>query len=334
MKKLLLFLSIISSFLQVQAQTTFAPVGAEWWYDGSVIASGGLVFITRRTSIGEIQIQDKMCKEIRGVTHYHYVYSPTPSKAYSHKKNEETIYVYSENDTVYVYNSFFQKFTPLYIFNVNPGDTVCIPKIQDQYHPTISGDSFFCYRVDSITTNLYGANSLPLKTVHINAFNDGGNIYEWPFNWYIRHAGDYGMYTELLGGASDILPDNTANRVPDGLAILLDCYTDPVNNINSGNRCSRYPGVVSINEMQVQQLSIQVYPNPATDKVAVTLSKALPKGSLLQVLDITGRVAMVINDIADREIITFDVHTLPQGTYLVRLQSNGNNAYKKLVIGK
>src|SRR5690606_7564912 len=36
------------------------------------------------------------------------------------------IKLYATADTVFIFNSFFNRFTPLYVFNVPEGDTVCI----------------------------------------------------------------------------------------------------------------------------------------------------------------------------------------------------------------
>src|SRR5690606_30940263 len=98
------------------------------------------------------------------------------------------------SDTVFFYNSIFNRFTPLYIFNAQEGDTICLPVIPApeagyndlRIHP-LTGDTSFCFRIDSIRTEMF--DGVPLRvfyTYAIGEYSTASTIgfLEYPsYNW-------------------------------------------------------------------------------------------------------------------------------------------------------
>ncbi len=72
-----------------------------------------------------------------------------------------TAFVYDNTDTVFVYSGNAGKFIPLYIYNVDEGDTVCLSGL---FHR--GNDSTFAISVDSIRMTLYDTGHLKTYYTH------------------------------------------------------------------------------------------------------------------------------------------------------------------------
>lgn len=73
--------------------------------------------------------------------------------------------------------------------------------------------------------------------------------------------------------------------------------------------------------------SISVYPNPTTEKINITTSKANFNYKLTA---LQGNNLLEGNSISNT--ITIDVSTLPKGLYLLNIIQNGKNVIKKIII--
>jgi hypothetical protein len=85
------------------------------------------------------------------------------------------------------------------------------------------------------------------------------------------------------------------------------------------NNCPINPSL--IDEVQANT-TMDIYPNPATDNVSVSLS-SLPSEGSLQLVDITGRVLMskTISASANSLESTFAINTLASGIFFIKLNS-------------
>ena len=90
---------------------------------------------------------------------------------------------------------------------------------------------------------------------------------------------------------------------------------------------SRHEG---INE--VSGLNVNIYPNPATTATTITLSGM--EGEVeVSIVDMTGRKVMNEKmECAGDCVKTINVDNLAQGAYFVRIQANGTNMVKKLIV--
>ncbi len=149
------------SFSQVD-YTSFAPEGAAWWHGNMTLVGSTdiLLYGVNSKVIGDTLIQDRTAAIVE-MTHY---------QRWNSNQNLDSVtydpyYIASTEDTVFVYNTYFDKFTPLYIFNVEKGDTLCLPVIphpfkepdnfESWYNPIAEADSMFCIIVDSVKMVLY-----------------------------------------------------------------------------------------------------------------------------------------------------------------------------------
>jgi hypothetical protein len=297
-----------------QAQE-FAPKGAEWTYN------------TYRGIFRATVDRDT-------------VINGTPSRVVAHTPHVDTfwarlgfplydiadLYVYNNADTVFVYNTLFKKFTPLYVFNVNEGDTVCLP-VLPSFTGSFNGplqDSTFCVVVDSVRNLQY--QTTMLKTIYTHAWDTGG----------IQHL-KYDVYSEKLGNlSSGLMPRCIRCIYPLSESVAepwdIRCYSD--DNFSAKlvqEDC--YKGIrVSVPATPALD-NISVYPNPATNELHIKLGKQVNVATV-QLLDMRGAI-LSSHTISNRAEISFDVKHLTQGVYLIRITGDsGVSIHRKVIIAK
>jgi hypothetical protein len=309
MKKLLLFILLLAPGLRSVAQD-FAPVGAEWFYE----ADHG---VFRATVTEQKVINGITC---RAVAFKPFIDSLWKSRDF-HLQMKPVYYVYNNLDTVFIYNAIFSKFTPLYIFNVQQGDTVNLPLLmpndaEDDFAGNW-GDSTFSYIVDSVKMVVYDTTNL--KTVFTHSLKITGKQ-EMSFYAYAETLGalETGIMPKCIGCAS-ILDESLVG--PGGVR----CYHDSSTSIKLvQDDCARniYLDVPVVLQNAVR---IELYPNPATDKVSVRFD-AVVKNCIVALQDMDGKAIMVQQAHNTREV-SFDVSALPAGVYFVKVTDGGNEAH-------
>jgi hypothetical protein len=99
--------------LLTQAQNTFAPLGAEWWYLGTSSSQGGFhgVGVLHMKSIGDTLILNKQARKLEEtiVEHRYFLFHDQPNASDTIRN---TWYVYNNEDTVFCYNNRVHDFTP------------------------------------------------------------------------------------------------------------------------------------------------------------------------------------------------------------------------------
>ncbi len=85
----------------------------------------------------------------------------------------------------------------------------------------------------------------------------------------------------------------------------------------------------ALNELQVLQNQVYVYPNPAKD--VVTISN-IPQGANIRITDVTGKVVMKLT--SNETEITASISEFANGIYFVHLEHEGSTANKKFVVSK
>lgn len=103
-----------------------------------------------------------------------------------------------------------------------------------------------------------------------------------------------------------------------------------VNNVDENTTV--YTGTVSNDNLE--SVDVNVFPNPASDLIAVQLGGLIQNDLNIELLDITGKtvVSKVIN--AGTTIAYFDVQTLYSGTYTVRISNQSDRIMKKVIINR
>ncbi|MEZ4684924.1 MAG: YHYH protein [Bacteroidia bacterium] len=96
-----------------------------------------------------------------------------------------------------------------------------------------------------------------------------------------------------------------------------------------------YNSISGLTELEISRLNITVFPNPATDLVAVQINDLVSDNLRVQLCDMTGRQMMEATIKTGSTIAYFDTQALYGGTYMVRISSgNIGGVVKKIIIMK
>ena len=79
---------------------------------------------------------------------------------------------------------------------------------------------------------------------------------------------------------------------------------------------------------------ILIYPNPTLGPISIALSQPINKNSTLQILDLTGRVWLQQQIMANATNINVNVKTLAQGNYFVKIINNVQTFHQSFMIAK
>lgn len=315
----LLYTTLLFSLFASLAATaqTFAPLGAEWYFD----AGGGIFHLYVS---GDTVIDNIPCRSIV----QHAIVDPSLGAQGFHIDDLPTRYVYNNSDTVFVYNTFFNKFTPLYIFNVHAGDTVTIPILPTEpgYLSSSGGDSAFSYIVDSVGNALY--DTATFKTVYTHPIqNTNGNDSFYTFAYgdssYIMTIGQ--MANGLLPFCNSCIYLADASIQPPG---NIRCYHDSTMMLKFTSGDCEAPE--SVNKID-KPGNLMLYPIPSNN-VAILSNMGVTTSMEISVTDMLGRVIMNMHGNGQQEEL-IDVSHLPDGLYVVKAVY-GNNIHwqEKLVV--
>ena len=82
-----------------------------------------------------------------------------------------------------------------------------------------------------------------------------------------------------------------------------------------------------------EERSINIFPNPASERVSILLRDAFPLGYTVTLGDISGRVLYRSGPLLEREHIITNLDTYKPGIYIIRVDYEGGYETRKLVVG-
>lgn len=287
------------------AQNSFAPLGAEWYHN-----MGFGVFHSVVT--GDTVLNGIACRHIavRPMVK-NPERAPSPISSYD-------FYVYDNTDTVFIYNNLFGKFTPLYVFNVQAGDTLHLP-VPPLYDckEMQETDSQFVIVIDSVVMKSW--DNVPLKTVYSHPVER-----QHPYA-YFSYGGS--GYAQSLGSvATGFLPEclNCAGLLSESCQSMhtLRCYHD-----NNGvaialvDSCDDNIGT-GIHETNLLS-DLAFYPNPVHQLLHVSFKQLQSPAAVLEIFDVLGRKIFVqeISRYNDSQSLQIDVSGWASGIYLLKLKT-------------
>lgn len=275
----------------------FAPVGTEWYYTQRWAFSGdvGYFFFT---SEKDTIIEGKICQEI--VKEEKIICNDRP----------DTEYLFTSNDTVYFFDTAFNEFQIMYVFDAQPSDSWII-KIKDS---PLNTDTVTVY-VDSISTT--SINGEDLKTLHVTYSLDYDTLFTIMYHSVIIEK--LGDLTYLFNWAPKWAATCDYNWSPG-----IRCYEDPfLGFYTTGvyDSCS-HESVwidVGVEDQNSFTQSIEVFPNPVKDLVNIQV-KNLHTYSI-ELRDIQGR--LVRSKMANNELSQLDLTEVERGIYFVIVREEG-----------
>lgn len=338
MKKLLLLLLLFAFILPAKGQNTFAPVGAEWWYSGRLWDYEYWDYYTQwadqMTSLKDTTVVNKPCRMLTATRHKKNQMYPDQSFI----SDRDTFFVYNNEDTVFCYDEKISDFTPLYIFNVQQGDTLCLRQ-PNSWIPNPE----FCIVIDSVVTETY--DNVQLKSYYNHTIS--GATVNWGMSFH--HQDDWnkyedrGKYTEKIGGnwenVGSFLPASLYhnpdyykdNLLPTG---KFRCYHDPETNIKMIDfACdSVMRPFLDIREMTEAETGIVLYPNPSSGQFTLEVLKPFKAGTTAVIRDVSGREMKSISVPSNSNTIKFELDGTPAGMYFLMLTTPESKYYQKIII--
>ena len=288
--------------LQTNAQTEFAPIGAEWHY---TYARGGQDpnrYLNSIISEKDTIIEGNRCRILR----QYYNNSNIASEKYIIKQKNGKVYHYYQD-----------QFYLLFDFDVEVNDTIRISFIGQRI-----GDNLFLpdtvislrYKIESITTNAHNLKEFVAEVLDEDLLELPKYIMR---NWLYTYR-----YTERIGNEVVFLPfsfiyPETANH-----HYSLRCYSDSdIAYISDWWNYQSLPCNYSINSGidTLNDENVKIYPNPFNDNVFVFTKDERN----IEIIDISGKVVYsseLLNGM--NEIST--THFL-KGIYLVKIQNKDNS---------
>ncbi|MEM6764443.1 MAG: choice-of-anchor Q domain-containing protein [Bacteroidota bacterium] len=78
--------------------------------------------------------------------------------------------------------------------------------------------------------------------------------------------------------------------------------------------------------------SVQIFPNPVSDKLYISISPLRGQNLDIRIIDLQGRV---LKDIALRDVLSIDVQNLPEGVYLLEIKKDSQSTiFRRFMIGR
>lgn len=307
---LILLLLIPGKYLYAQIDS-FAPVGAVWHHDATSS-------VYRCSSVKDTLILGQHCRKIvqKALT------DTALSKYGLRLLDQETIYVYNNEDTVFLYNRSRNAFSPLYVFNVVAGDTVELPVMPAQCVYYIDTVKSACkYVVDSVKMVDYDGQAL--KTVFGRMLPAKPKSVGWQ-SWSDTSF----AYAQVLGSIrTGLLPFcrgcyYTA-EMDCGFTSGIRCYQSGTRNIKlkSGD-CDRGFSV-SVSEVSLTA-AISVFPNPVSEKLSLRIPAA--RFGNLYIYNHMG------GELLRRELYSTETEIAakewPSGLYFIRIDDGQRTLYQ------
>lgn len=306
---------------KILAQAHFPAASAQWYHhmaygsyygytDGDTVIQGQLARIIRQKA----RVQPKWAEQGLEID------------------DLRTLAVFTRSDTSFIYNPYFRRFTPLYVFNASPGDSLCLPLIDPGGGRAFFGDwgdSTFCFIIDSIKPVLYDQHLL--RTYFTRSYRKNNTL---ELNWGPPESGAYvdrlgGLYTGFLPQCvpnAQCLSFGTNRRQP---AEQLRCYEDNHYKIRRTTEDCAHGGRASSLRPRPGRPGLRPWPNPVLDKLYWEPGPS--PLARLDILPIHGQRARQII----RPVSPIDVRDLPGGQYILLFQFMDGSVqrYRTLIIG-
>lgn len=95
-----------------------------------------------------------------------------------------------------------------------------------------------------------------------------------------------------------------------------------------------YTSTASVSSVELENLKVLVYPNPASDVVAVQIPSAMKENYAVSLFDMNGKLIQETTLLQGSTIAHFDTRTLYSGEYFIEISTTAGKIVKKVVIEK
>ena len=301
MKHILFCFLLICTYAGAQ---DFAPIGARWFYDSSLEGTTPIYGAYRSYEVvKDTLINGRTCRLISQKLH--------SRNGVVHLTD---VYVYQANDTAFYYHAGLQRFSALYIFTAQMGDTLTFD-VPNDFPPRNANQNTWQVVVDSIVPMVYAGDTLRQFYTSPVLSNDTS------ITFYSFHR----PYVEKIGGTFLFLHQPYVIFPEwDG---PLRCYVDSTFSINlMGISCD----TITATNVEEHQLlnTIKYYPNPANEELR--LENLGEKGVFFHLRDLQGKsIQSGLIDSGTHNLNLLDIYP---GLYILQFQQGNFIRTERLVI--
>ena len=104
-----------------------------------------------------------------------------------------------------------------------------------------------------------------------------------------------------------------------------------VNNITESTTVYT-PSTTGYNEADFNTLNFSIFPNPSADLIAVQVNGVTKNKLDVELIDMLGKKVATTTINAGQTIAYFDVQTVYQGTYIIKISNNNNSTVEKIIV--
>ncbi|MCF8307484.1 MAG: T9SS type A sorting domain-containing protein [Bacteroidales bacterium] len=296
---------LLMSAYNVNAQN-WAPEGASWHYNETYAFYPDSTYI-KYESVGDTVIDGQACKKL---DKYHYVY-------YLMRDHDEE-YMFSRNDTVFVYDNYIEDFQMLYDFNAEAGDT-WYRLIPDAYDDT---DTSFVH-IDSTTTTEINGVTLEKFYATFEMVYHSDNFDDWTYNGEIIERIGYMDYMFYSTPVTYFTYDHN-------FATGLRCYEDDILGLyETGmvDSCTYTYYWEPTRTNFAKTSNIRTYPNPV--KKLLNIDTEIKGEITFSLRSLTGKI---VEKGSINENGAINVSTLNKGLYILFINRNDQIIHRKKII--
>ena len=114
---------------------------------------------------------------------------------------------------------------------------------------------------------------------------------------------------------------------------IVETYSSANNFLTQGFQQGHY-NAVAIDESIDKNLSINVFPNPTTDFITISIKSLIEKDNVffIELYDLQGKILYTVN--YNQNEFKLDMLTYPAGTFLLKIMTKGNKCLQNFKIQK
>lgn len=93
-----------------------------------------------------------------------------------------------------------------------------------------------------------------------------------------------------------------------------------------------YASTADINILDINEMNISIFPNPASELIAIQVNGLVKEDIKIQLMDMNGKLVLENKILKGQTISYFDIQTLHNGSYIISLSNSKSTSTKKIVI--
>jgi hypothetical protein len=301
---------LIFSHSIVAQNHEWAPIGAKWWWSLSDEDPGPAYYYWEVTH--EDSFQGEFVKVI-DVTFFGYDSVVVP--------DFDTLYTFSRNDSVFLYDTYKKEYGLLYDFGAEVGDTIEFSTFDNGFY----GDTTFLAEITRIVLIRKGSIGSLMKG-DVRLFETkylGGSTSYWSNPYYEGFGSPLG----LIRPTSIYVTVSRIRCYYDDEIEFHDYYTE----LNTGEiifiPCDYYP-YSSTKETIWNHPDFKVYPNPVQTDLNIELPDFVKEGEWYLV-DLAGK--KVRQGIVSRNQLQINLASIPKGLYVFGAETRDEIFFQKII---